>query len=45
MRNTPAQNVLQEVKLELLDVKECKTMAASMKVNTNIEICAAKQVC
>ena len=44
LRNTPATSVLQDVKLELLGVKECKTMGASMKVMTNIEICAAKQV-
>jgi hypothetical protein len=39
-----SQNMLQEAKLEILPQKECKKMGSSMKVKTNIELCAAKQV-
>jgi hypothetical protein len=44
LKNAPAQTMLQEVKLEVLSQPQCKKMGSSMKVMTNIEICAAKQV-
>ena len=39
------QTLLQEVQLELLTVKECERMGKFLKVMTNIELCAGKQVC
>lgn len=44
LKNLAAQTVLQEAKLEILKLSECKKLGASMKVKTNIELCAAKQV-
>jgi len=44
LKNEAAQTVLQEVKLEILKLSDCKKYGASMKVMTNIELCAAKQV-
>ena len=41
---TDDRTLLQEVQLELLTVKECKIMGSSMKVMTDIELCAAKEV-
>lgn len=44
LRNLPAQNLLQEVQLDILELKDCKTMGATLKVKTEMELCAAKRV-
>lgn len=44
LKNEASQTVLQEVKLEVLKLADCRKFGASMKVMPNIELCAAKQV-
>ena len=44
-KRTSDQNMLQEVDLQILRLEDCEKMGQYLKVITDIELCAAKQVC